>query len=203
MKNKYDLILDIILPNFSNVLDVGCRDKVLKRYINKKYNNFEYLGIDLINCEDEEILCYDLEKPLPIKDSSYDIVIALDVLEHVDNIHLLYKELLRVSKKQVIVAFPNEYYWKFRLKYLFGLDIDIKKYRLPKEAIKDRHRWITHYFSVLEFVKYNTPSNYKIDIFLLPAPRKRFKFLMKIDKIGIKIFPNLFSYHIVFSLIKV
>jgi len=40
----------------------------------------------------------DLEKQLPFEDDSYDIVTVLDVLEHLDNPHLAFKESLRIAK---------------------------------------------------------------------------------------------------------
>lgn len=201
--NRCEMAVNLIDGNFNSLLDVGCRDKVLKKYLS---NNIKYLGIDLSNDNDEEILQHNLEKGIPLDNSSFDIVLALDVLEHLENIHFLYAELLRVARYEIIVALPNMYHWMYRTKYFFGYDLSEAKYRLSKQRILDRHRWITHYYSIKEFIRVNTPSEYRIDLFNYFHPygmsRKIFYPINYMDRFLAKLFPNLAVYELFFRISK-
>jgi len=81
------------------IVDLGCRDQILKRYLKGKY---KYIGVDLINVnkKNKTIIC-NLEKGLPCFKEKVDIVIALDVLEHLDNAHLIRDQLLKICKKKL------------------------------------------------------------------------------------------------------
>ncbi len=96
--------------------------RVLKNFIKK---DVKYQGIDYK--DSNEVVGHNLENGIPFDDKSFDIVFALDVLEHVENIHFLFDEIIRVSKDEAIIALPNMSYWKFRLRFLKGKDIS-KKY---------------------------------------------------------------------------
>lgn len=51
---------------------------------------------------------YDLDED----DSSYELVIACEVLEHIDNPTKALKELFRISKRYVYISVPNEPIWR-------------------------------------------------------------------------------------------
>lgn len=61
---------------------------------------------------------YELQKA----DSSYDCVICLEVMEHLENVEKAVSELFRVATKTVIISVPDEPIWRLanmaRLKYL-------------------------------------------------------------------------------------
>ena len=179
---------------YQTILDIGCRDKVLKKYLKE---DIIYQGIDYKN--DDEVLAHNLENGIPFSDNSFDVVFALDVLEHVENIHFLFSEILRVSKTEAIIALPNMSYWKFRLRYLKGKDIS-DKYVLPAKKTLDRHRWLTSYKSSKSLIQ-NLSGNSKIE------EKKYFyqyksKVLKWIDYKMSKKFPNLFVYTIFFKIKK-
>lgn len=80
------------------ILDVGADACYLKQYL----KDVSYLGIGLGDKVDQQV---DLEKgPLPFKDNTFDCVLSLDVLEHIDNIYQVFDELCRVSKKYLIIS---------------------------------------------------------------------------------------------------
>lgn len=116
------------------VLDVGCDQAILKTLI----DDVEYIGIDVSGTPD---ICLDLEKVdrLPFDDNTFDCVICTDVLEHIDNIHLIFSELLRVSKKNVIIAWPNN--WVNARVPIERGHRSFKHYGLPVEKPQDRHKW--------------------------------------------------------------
>lgn len=138
------------------VLDVGSDKCYLKSYVDE---NTHYLGIGL---GDEVDINVDLEEEkIPFEDDSFDSVLCLDVLEHLENIHEIFDELCRVSKEHVIITLPNPYadflnYLKYRNYYE---NQHLKFYGLPLEKPEDRHKW---FFSTEEaemFVRYRANKN--------------------------------------------
>ena len=179
---------------YRTILDIGCRDKILKKYLNE---NVIYQGIDFE--ESHEVIAYNLEEGIPFPDNSFDVVFALDVLEHVENIHFLFSEILRVTKKEAIVALPNMSYWKFRLRYLKGKDIS-DKYVLPANKVLDRHRWLTSYNSSKNLIK-------KLSGNLQIVEKKYFyqynsNVLKWVDYKFSKKYPNIFVYSAFFKIDK-
>ncbi len=146
--SKYKLVAEALLPEVKTVLDVGCRDGILKSHIP---SNLKYTGIDICDGPMVNKVC-DVEKGIPFEDSSFDTVVALDLLEHTNNIFFVFDELVRVARKQVIIILPNIYHWRLRVRFLFGFEMG--KYILPKEPIVDRHRWLTSYNSIERFSKH-------------------------------------------------
>jgi len=191
---RFKVAIGLIKDEYTSVLDVGCRDKVLKSFLP---NNVKYQGIDYK--DSNEVLGHNLERGIPFPDSSFDLVFALDVLEHVDNIQFLYDEILRVSKKEAIVALPNMSYWKFRLRYLKGKDIS-DKYTLHVSKVLDRHRWLVSYDSALKLIKSNSVDNQVV----VSKGFYQYKggLLRAIDKFLSSRFPNVFVYTVFFHITK-
>lgn len=184
----------LINGRYDSVLDVGCRDKILKDFLKK---DAKYQGIDYK--DSNEILGHNLEYGIPFEDNSFDIVFALDVLEHVENVHFLFDEILRVSKLEAIVAIPNISYWKFRLRFLKGKDIS-DKYIFSSVKVLDRHRWLTSYNSAIKFVSENTKGN---DVIIKQGfYQYRSRALRLIDSFFSRKFPNLFCYVVFFNIQK-
>lgn len=68
------------------VLDVGCDKAVLREMLPE----IEYTGVDIGGDPDVKI---DLEKidRLPFEDGAFDCVLCTDVLEHLDNLHVVFE----------------------------------------------------------------------------------------------------------------
>ncbi|HEX67913.1 MAG TPA: class I SAM-dependent methyltransferase [bacterium] len=115
------------------VLDLGCDVKTLKKFVVG-----EYMGVDIMGTPDVKV---NLEEGLPFSSDSFDTVIAIDVLEHLENLHNLFDEICRVSRRYALIGLPNVYEWHFRMLFLMGRNIS-GKYGLPPEKKEDRHRWI-------------------------------------------------------------
>ena len=143
--DKYRLTNQALRPEVHSVLDVGCRDAILKRHLR---GDIAYTGIDLIPGPGVDHVG-NAEEGLPFADCTFDAVVALDLLEHADNIWFVFDELLRVASRQVVVLLPNAYHWLLRLQYLRGKEMD--KYLLPPEPILDRHRWLLSHDSIRRF----------------------------------------------------
>lgn len=79
-----------------SVCDLGCRDKSLK---NELPDDVNYVGVDIYPC-DESVIEANIEVDIPLKSSQYDLVCALDVLEHTNDISNAIVELRRITRNQ-------------------------------------------------------------------------------------------------------
>ncbi|MEN3013172.1 MAG: methyltransferase domain-containing protein [Endomicrobiia bacterium] len=102
------------------ILDVGCGEAVLLKEINKMKKNIDYFGVD-INENIRSLSLYyrgefrvcNIQNGLPFQNECFDVVFALDVLEHINNIEKVLKEVFRVLKSQgrFVVCGPTESMW--------------------------------------------------------------------------------------------
>ncbi len=145
--SKYQRVSQHLKPGRIRLLDVGCRDGVLKTWLG---DDIDYFGVDICLGPAVNQVC-NIERGLPFGDASFDISVALDLLEHTDNIWFAFDELVRVTRQQIIVVLPNLYHWSLRLRYLTGREM--AKYVLSPAPIEDRHRWLVSYHSAARFCK--------------------------------------------------
>ena len=110
----------------SSVLDLGCGDGSLLRYLQDSRRVTGY-GMEI---DDDSILACvkngvnviqgDLERGLSgFEDRSFDYVILSQTLQAMKNSERVMKEMLRVGREG-IVTFPNFGYWKNRLQIAAG-----------------------------------------------------------------------------------
>jgi len=146
--SKYQIVAECI-ANMSGILvDVGARDRVLRQHL--QASKLQYLSSDIVPGHDFR---WDLEKPLDVPDNSFEVVVALDVLEHIERIHDAFRELIRITKEKLFVSFPNMTCLSFRL-HFFRYGQLSGKYTLPTVPQDDRHRWLTSYPQVCTFVQH-------------------------------------------------
>jgi hypothetical protein len=186
--------------NGENLMDLGCRDMILKKYLLGKFN---YIGLDyeINRVESKNYINHNLENGIP-KIKNIDIITAVDVLEHLENIHNIFSSLFLISKKKIIIALPNMGYYKFRINFFFTGRLS-GKYIFSEKKIFDRHRWIPNFQSINYFIKTNTPNNWKIIEYNYIFQRKRNFICFYIEKILAKIFPSLFVYEKIFFFKKI
>lgn len=122
------------------VLDVGCDKAVLREFVGPE----RYTGIDI---SDEADIKQNLQATgtLPFEDRSWDTVVCTDVLEHLENLHAIFDELVRVADRYVLITLPNN--WNAARQRLRRGKGAIAHYGLPLEPPVDRHRW---FFSLEE-----------------------------------------------------
>lgn len=117
-----------------SILDLGCDTRELNHFL----RCHRYVGLDISGSPDVVV---DLNLGLPFRDRTFDMVIAFDVLEHLQDIHFVFDEMLRVSSKYVVVGLPNMYEWHFRVLFLVGKRLS-GKYGLAPDKPMDRHTWV-------------------------------------------------------------
>lgn len=113
------------------VLDMGCRDGILTRHFIEQ-NEVTGLDIDKLALEDckknlnIETIWADFSLQIPLPTSSFDVVVAGEVIEHLPYPEIIISEVSRILKPGglFIGSVPNSYHLKNRLRVLKGRLID-------------------------------------------------------------------------------
>lgn len=124
ISNFYENIGELLnssqeLENIISVLEVGCGPGFSTSYLAEKLRGKHFEASDVseelaemaqkrnpnIIVGTESI--YNLKR----SDNGFDLILALEVLEHLENPEAALKELHRVSNKYVILSVPNEPLW--------------------------------------------------------------------------------------------
>lgn len=109
------------------VLDVACGDGAVGEYL-IKHSGAKVDGIDIspqavtvARKRGVNARVFDLDKKLPFKDKTFDVVFWGDNIEHLFKPEFVLKEITRVLKTdgRLILSCPNMGYWRYRLYYLF------------------------------------------------------------------------------------
>ena len=126
------------------VLDVGCDEAPLRNSLGRG----RYVGVDLYGAPDVFV---DLEQgALPFGSDTFDCVICLDVLEHLEHLHQVFSELVRVARRYLIISLPNSLgqYWPQLIR---GGGRSVH-FGLPVDPPQDRHRWFFNYEEAKAFL---------------------------------------------------
>ncbi len=141
------------VPEGSRVLDIGCGDGVLGVKLIREKNcrvwgfDLDPTGVAEAKRKGVHAVTHDANMSFPYKARQFDIVICNELLEFVSDPNLVVSEALRVSKKTVIMEFPNFGFWLYRLELLLG--------RFPRLALYGHRWWNTRqikFFSYHDFL---------------------------------------------------
>lgn len=145
-----------------SVLNVGGGGE---RSLGKLISATRYAELDIDGSPDYKINL-ETEYPLPIMSNSYDTVVCTDVLEHLDEFHRVFSELIRLSNKNIIISLPNAlrvyYRYLLRREYNGGGGAAnecygkyAKYWGLPLKKPSDRHKWFISYTDAMNFINVN------------------------------------------------
>ena len=189
---KFKIVEKIIKKESSKnmtLLDLGARDQFLKKFIS---DDLQYTGVDRIQNDNDNIII-NLDKEFDKINEKYDIIAALDVIEHLDDPLKFYKNCKEYSKKLLLINFPNQAYYEIRLNFLFKGKLT-NKFHFSGKPNDDRHRWFTNFENVKKFIENNKDYKSKFEIIKIYKTRNKLFFLYYIEKILGKIFPQFFCW---------
>ncbi len=133
IKDFLDTFIDMIpFENLESVLDIGCGEGFVLGHICKKYPESKLFGIDISKkaiAEAGELLPKSNLKVGDIYNVSnefsktkFDLVLAMEILEHLDNPLAAIEEIGKVKAKNFIFSVPNEPWFSFG-NLVFGKNI--------------------------------------------------------------------------------
>jgi hypothetical protein len=137
-------------------LDIGCYEAPLREMIGRCL----YVGVDIAGDPD---IRADLNRTvsLPFADQEFKTVIAIETLEHIDELHRLFAECVRVARTYLIVSLPN--CWRdARVPIARGRG-SFAHYGLPVNPPLDRHRWFFNFTDAIDFFR-QISSKYGMEI---------------------------------------
>lgn len=131
INNFFNSIKELVQDlDVQNILEVGCgpgfSTQKLKQMLNRKHFEASDVDSELVegaknrnpNVKIIQESIYNLKR----QNNSFDLVIALEVLEHLQEPEKALREIQRISTKYILVSVPNEPIWRIlnmaRLKYL-------------------------------------------------------------------------------------
>ena len=163
MKKEFKIISELI-ENNTRVLDVGCGDGTLMKFL-KDNKNVDTRGLEISKNNVQSCISKGLsiiegnaEKDLhQFSNLSFDYVVLSQTLQAFYNPEKVIDDLLRVANK-AIVTIPNFGHWKVRLNLLFKGTMPITN-SLP-------HDWYNtpniHMCTIKDFVRFSKIINFKI-----------------------------------------
>ncbi len=128
------------------LLDVGCDKAILRKLL----PNVDYTGVDIAGEPDIKLDLEHIDK-LPFNDGTFDCVLCSDVLEHLDNLHHIFDEIIRVTKNYIIISLPNN--WVNARRPIGRGKGSFGHYGLPIDPPKDRHKWFFGLSEAINFIK--------------------------------------------------
>lgn len=147
-KRRFNIIKDLIGNSDGKViLDIGAgKDPISEGLKAKRIIRFD--GVKEYNPD----ICGDINKGIPLKDSTVDIIIAGEIIEHIYNSYKFLSECSRVLKfgGVLILSTPNLCSLKNRIKVLFG---NLPEYCARPSGTEGFHRHIVDFnFSALDWL---------------------------------------------------
>lgn len=145
---RYLLAAEFFSVAFSGgktILDVGSRDDSAQRVLGPQ--------AQLVDKNNPSLPPWDWEKELlPYGDASFDTVVCLDTLEHINDFHRSAQDVLRVARKHVVISLPN--CWRKMFKQMLQGYGTSASYGLPFEKPMDRHKWFFNTVEIEQFFQY-------------------------------------------------
>ncbi len=103
----------------NKILDAGTGEGILNHIIGEEFKHIEIIGLDIsidnLNIAkqivDDNLINGTLYS-LPFREDSFDLVISMEVLEHLEKPELAIKNIKRTTRKFAILSVPNDTYFR-------------------------------------------------------------------------------------------
>ena len=185
MKKEFQIISGLI-ENNTRVLDVGCGDGTLMKYL-KDNKNIDTRGLEISKNNVQDCISKGLsiiegnaEKDLhQFQNSTFDYAVLSQTLQAFYNPEKVIEDLLRVANK-AIVTIPNFGYWKVRIHLLFKGTMPVTE-NLPNEWYNTPN---LHMCTIKDF--FNFCSEKKIELYKSIALNGEKTSIINKSNIGIK-----------------
>ena len=214
--NKYKKkIFDSLRLNNKKILDVGYTDYIqpnLKNEFTILDNNKKLLQLAKKNKLEIIKKNLDDDKPLNIKNNSYDVILFLDSLEHLAKAEERFEEIIKKLKNNglIILSVPNTYNIINRIFFLLNINIDVTdNNHLIKKKIFSDHLHQISFKKIKKLIKKNNLKVTKKYFYFIKKIKrhKNLKFLNSLNNLISfcklqYLFPNLFSYGIILLIKK-
>ncbi len=197
----------IVVGQNKKILDIGCANGLFGKYLKKK-NNVVY-GVEIsdkmaIQAKKNlnKVFVLNIEKnPLPFKNNEFDVILCMDILEHLFDPREVLKKLKNYLKPTglLIVTVPNAVHWSMRLHILSG------KFNYEEKGLRDsghiRFFTSTTALSLFKNSGYVVESYSQISVFpfIVYKINHQLRFL-NIHLFLSKVFPHIFAYQYMFLL---
>jgi len=121
-----DILLSLLEENpRASLLDLGCSIGDLTLEMAKRVGTSEVFGVDKISYANSYILVHeaDLNEGIPFGDNQFDVVVASQLIEHLQRPKVLISETYRVLKPggYALISTPNLASWHNLVFLFFGL----------------------------------------------------------------------------------
>lgn len=158
--SSHGQVAALIPPSGQRILDIGSGPSELSRLLKKEGNRI--VGVDRSFAEEgdsglEQKIVRDLEKDFDLPfGREFDIILFLDVLEHLTNPAALLGKARKYLKPggKVIFSVPNVAHWSVRFSLLLG------HFRYAERGILDKTH--LHFYTLRTFRQLLRENNYKI-----------------------------------------
>jgi methionine biosynthesis protein MetW len=182
------------------LLDVGCGDGLFLKMLKSTGPQLDTKGIDFsatatgaAQKSGAEVFTVDARTEWPFEDGEFDVVTALDVLEHVLEPEKIIEKMKRVSAQYVLISVPNFSSLPARLQTLWG---KVPENNRPK---KGHVYWFNK--RVLDAMLQDV-GLYVVEMYV-NTPGSRYPLLRVVGQLLAKFFPNLIALSFVFLATKV
>ena len=194
---RYSLVVEHI-PDGSSVLDIGCGDGAFLSYLKKQRPSTNVLGVDIssqaisiLHKRGLEGLVLDPDLPLRNQiEGSFDYVVLMEVLEHIQNAESLCRQTLDFNPKHVFVTIPNMGFIINRLRLFFGG-------RMPVTMIVFHMREHIRFWTMKDFIQWATSLGFQVESISSRYARKS-AFIF--NKTIVRWFPGLFGRQLFYKL---
>jgi SAM-dependent methyltransferase len=148
------------------VLDVGCFEAPLRSLL----PDVQYTGLDMAGAPDIWANLEQLER-LPFENGVFHCVVCVHVLEHLNNLHEIFDELVRVSNRYLVIGLPN--CWRGARRPIARGIGGFRHYGLAKDPPADRHKWFFNISDAQAFLVDQTTRTGLVinELFVTDSPR--------------------------------